>query len=172
MTSPSEASDEPTPSTDLPNGPIMWLQWIEELQESVQYAPPATSEDLDQAARTLGRPLPDDLVFLLQETNGLSNQGVDIVWSIQRIVRDNIAFRSDTTLLQQFMSFDPLLFFGDNGDDDAFAFVQLPQRLDVFFWNRATDGRSWAANSLRSYVEQALTDSGNWYYDPPGRPVR
>jgi len=51
------------------------------------------------------------------------------------------------------MPFDPFLFFGDNGGGDQFAFVQTPQRPDIFVGEHESDSRRWVANDLRARTE-------------------
>nr|WP_280703686.1 hypothetical protein [Kitasatospora sp. GP82] len=48
---------------------------------------------------------------------------MDTVWAIEQIVEQNLYFRSDGSFARLYMPFDALLFFGDNGGGDQFAFV-------------------------------------------------
>nr|WP_329202312.1 MULTISPECIES: SMI1/KNR4 family protein [unclassified Streptomyces] len=65
---------------------------------------------------------------------------------------------------QLYMPFDALLFFGDNGGGDQFAFVQTPRRPDVFVWEHETDSRRWVAGDLRDYLGRSLAAGGDdWY---------
>ncbi|MEV6109751.1 hypothetical protein AB0M28_34335 [Streptomyces sp. NPDC051940] len=61
------------------------------------------------------------------------------------------------------MPFEPLMFFGDNGGGDQFAFVRTPERDEVFVWDHETDGRYLAEYSLEQYLERALREKGDWY---------
>ena len=89
---------------------------------------------------------------------------VDTVWSLDEIVERNLRFWSDSTFAQLYMSFDALLFFGDNGGGDQFAFVQRPYRPDVFVWEHESDSRRWVANNLRDYLGRSLRAAGDdWY---------
>lgn len=62
------------------------------------------------------------------------------------------------------MPFDSLVFFGDNGGGDQFAFARLPDRPDVFVWEHETDSRYVVAGSLAQYVTLSLESGGeDWY---------
>ncbi|MCL3995457.1 SMI1/KNR4 family protein [Streptomyces lavenduligriseus] len=121
--------------------------------------------DLVAAETRLRRSLPAELRQLLLESNGVIGHClVDTVWSLDQIVEKNLLFWSDETFAQLYMPFDALLFFGDNGGGDQFAFVQKPERPDIFVWEHESDSRRWAANNLRDYLSRALrTGDDDWY---------
>ncbi|MFF0425496.1 SMI1/KNR4 family protein [Streptomyces sp. NPDC021012] len=121
--------------------------------------------DLADAEHRLGRELPAELRQLLLESNGIIGRiAVDTVWPVERIVEQNLLFRSDSSFAQLYMPFDALLFFGDNGGGDQFAFVRTPQRPDVFVWEHETDSRRWVARDLRDYLGRSLAEGGDdWY---------
>jgi hypothetical protein len=58
------------------------------------------------------------------------------------------------------MPFDHLLFFGDAGNGDQFAFsIQADgaiHRPDVFAWNHEDDSRVWVAPTLKVFFERSL----------------
>ncbi|WP_237330074.1 SMI1/KNR4 family protein [Streptomyces sp. BA2] len=129
-----------------------------------ELAEPATSEALAEVERVLGQPLPEDLASLLRECNGMCGHfGTDVVWSAERIAKENASFRASADFAKLYMPFEPLMFFGDNGGGDRFGFVRVPLRDDVFVWDHETDGRSWAANGLDDYLRRTLEDSGDWW---------
>ena len=118
----------------------------------------ATSDELADAERQLGVPLPDDLKDLLAETDGvLVSFGQHLIWSIAEIVRRNLEMRTAPPYWEEYMPFDHLLFFGDAGVDGIlFAFGMIHGRVrhqHVYMWNPIDDGRGWAAPSLRTYIE-------------------
>lgn len=53
------------------------------------------------------------------------------------------------------MPFDPLLFFGDAGNGDQFAFrlVSGLRDKDIYVWNHENDSRTWVGPSLSRYLE-------------------
>jgi len=55
------------------------------------------------------------------------------------------------------MPFNHLLFFGDAGNGDQFAFSIHADgkiyRPDVFVWNHEDDSRTWIAPSLKTFFE-------------------
>lgn len=131
---------------------------INRLTPHATFAPPATGEAIQACEQTLGHPLTDELVELLQETNGVEGEyGLGLVWSLERIARDNIALRTGSEHNQLYMPFEPLLFFADAGNGDQFAFVLRNRRRDVFAWNHEDDSRSWAAPDLAGYLTWWLT---------------
>lgn len=57
------------------------------------------------------------------------------------------------------MPFDSLLFFGDAGNGDQFAYAVCDgeiRRPDIFVWDHETDSRSRIARSLESYLERTI----------------
>ncbi|MFF7931411.1 MULTISPECIES: SMI1/KNR4 family protein [unclassified Streptomyces] len=132
---------------------------------NVELHDPASEGALLLIEERFGQPLPPSLRSLLAETDGINAEyGVEIVWSAERILAENTSLRNDDQLRNLYMPFDPLLFFGDNGGGDQFAFVRTPERDDVFVWDHETDGRNWIAPSLESFLRSALGAGGeDWY---------
>ncbi|MBE1530781.1 SMI1/KNR4 family protein [Actinomadura algeriensis] len=144
----------------------MWRELAERTYPETEFHPPVGDPALDAAERRLGAPLPPELRDLLRETDGLLGPyGLDVVWSLERIVEENLAFRTDESFAELYLPFDTLLFFGDNGGGDQFAFVRTPPRDDVLVWDHETDERFTVAPGLRSYVERAVPGGGDWYRD-------
>ncbi|MEV7930653.1 SMI1/KNR4 family protein [Kitasatospora sp. NPDC088779] len=143
----------------------MWRQVARDVFPDADFRDPTDEAVLAEAERKLGEELPAGLKQLLLESNGIVGQtGVDTVWSIEQIVEQNICFRSDGSFAQLYMPFDALLFFGDNGGGDQFAFVRTPRRPDVFVWEHETDSRRWAARDLRDYLGRSLAEGGDAWY--------
>jgi hypothetical protein len=134
----------------------VWAEMIAELTESVRFFPPAAEVAIQYSQRALGHPLPGDLVDLLRETNGVEGEyGLvwsGLVWPVERIVEDNLTFRTSSEFGQLYMPFEALLFFADAGNGDQFAFVLRDDRRDVFVWDHETDSRTWVAPRLVEYL--------------------
>jgi hypothetical protein len=144
----------------------MWKAAAQQACSETEFGVPVAPPTLRAAERRLGRRLPAALADLLRETNGIGGPyGLDTVWSLERIVEDNLHFWSDPTFADLYMPFEPLLFFGDNGGGDQFAFVRVPDgRPDVFVWEHEDDSRRWVARDLRDYLDRSLTAEGDdWY---------
>ncbi|MFJ2568279.1 SMI1/KNR4 family protein [Streptomyces sp. NPDC087568] len=142
----------------------MWKEAAAEALPEVEFCAPVDATALADAERRLGRGLPAQLTALLMETNGMVGEyGTDVVWSLDRIVEQNLLFWSPDTFPGLYMSFDPLLFFGDNGGGDQFAFVLTPERPDIFVWDHENDSRLWAARELEDYLHRSLAGDGDWY---------
>ncbi|GAA1589391.1 SMI1/KNR4 family protein [Actinomadura kijaniata] len=143
----------------------MWREITRRTFSGVGFGEPADAAEVAAAERRLGRPLPSELVSLLGEADGLvGHDGVDTVWPLRQIVEQNLLFWTDHSFADLYMPFDALLFFGDNGGGDQFAFVRTPARPDIFVWEHEDDSRRWVARDLRDYLVRSLTDGGDdWY---------
>lgn len=140
----------------------MWKEAASRAYADAEFRTPADAAAPAAAEQRLGRPLPSELTGLLQETDGIvGHYGVDTVWPLEQIIEQNLRFWSDDSYADLYMAFDALLFFGDNGGGDQFAFVQTPPRPDVFVWDHETDSRSWVARDLRD--GRSLTAGDDWY---------
>ena len=125
------------------------------------FAFPCLPEELDGVEKTLNVALPSELRELLDETNGVvGDYGLNLVWTAERIRKDNLEFRSYPNFRELYMPFDSLLFFADAGNGDQFAFPILDgeiRRADIFAWNHEDDSRTWVAPSLERYLEWWLS---------------
>ncbi|GGN85970.1 SMI1/KNR4 family protein [Streptomyces albiflavescens] len=142
----------------------MWREILEEfataeLHHSVE---PGV---LDRVEAALGQSLPQDLRSFLLESDGLEDEyGTDVIWPAERILSDNLSFRGDDQFRSLYMPFDSIVFFGDNGGGDQFAFVRSPERNEVFVWDHETDSRNLVSPNLESYVRSAMESDGeDWY---------
>ncbi len=132
----------------------MWNEHIASLTEAAVYSDPASAQALKAAEEALGGPLPEPLVDLLSETDGVRGEyGLGLVWPLSRIVEDNQLFRTNPEFAELYMPFDPLLFFADAGNGDQFAFLWKSRRDEIFVWNHESDRRSWVAGSLHQYLQ-------------------
>ncbi|HVR11303.1 MAG TPA: SMI1/KNR4 family protein, partial [Thermoanaerobaculia bacterium] len=109
----------------------------------------------------LGVRLPQALRELLLESDGVTaDNGSSVVWPLADIQRRNQEFRRTESFRDLYMPFDHLLFFGDDGGGDQFAFaIQADGRIhnpDVFRWEHETDARSWFASHLESFFSHRL----------------
>lgn len=139
----------------------MWKERIRQLTPDCTFSPPASPRGVVAAETALGVPLPDDLRRLFDETNGVAGEyGLGLVWPVERVEADNLAFRTSADFRERYMPFDHLLFFADAGNGDQFAFAVLAgavRRPDVFTWSHEDDSRRWAAPSLDRYLEWWLS---------------
>jgi hypothetical protein len=121
------------------------------------FKPPAPADALASAEGTLGHSLPNDLGHVLAESDGVEGEyGLGLVWSVDRIARDNTAFRTDDQFRDLYMPFDGLVFFADAGNGDQFA-LSLSGNCEVYVWDHETDSRSWVAPSVMAYLEGWMT---------------
>jgi hypothetical protein len=130
------------------------------------FATGVTSEALAEADVTLGAALPASLRELLLDSDGITvDEGIQIVWSLRRIVADNLTFRSGALFRGSYMPFDSLMFFGDEGNGDQYGFVVLEgavSRRDVFRWDHESDSRICVASGLESHLEALARRYRTW----------
>jgi len=140
----------------------MWREAIETLAPGCTFAAPATPARCAEVAAALGAALPADLQALLLESNGVEDPyGPGLIWPVEQIVADNLAYRRDPDFAVLFMPFDSLLFFADAGNGDLFAFAITAgavRRPDIYLWSHETDSRTWVAPVLHRYLEARLHD--------------
>ncbi|KUJ65030.1 hypothetical protein ACZ90_52790 [Streptomyces albus subsp. albus] len=143
----------------------MWRELIEHANDEVELSPPAQAEELATLERQLGHPIPSSLRELLLETNGVEDSyGSEIIWDASRLLNDNLTFRSNPSYRDLYMPFDHLVFFGDNGGGDQFAFPVRPLKSEVFAWDHENDSRFWVAPGLDDYLRRTLASDGDdWY---------
>jgi hypothetical protein len=147
----------------------VWREYVQELSSTASFAEaPDDEAAVRQIAERLGQPVPDDLAgFLLEVGEVRDEYGFEVVLSAERIVADNLYFRSAPDFAELYMPFDPLMFFGTAGNGDLFAFVRRPVRPDVFVWDHESDSRYWVANDLRDFLSRYFgsEDNPEWYRD-------
>ena len=141
----------------------MYKEFITALDNECEFNPPAAYFEVLAVEEKLGLILPDELKKLLSETNGVSYDfGAGLIWSAERVIADNIEFRADSEFKDLYMPFDCLLFFGDAGNGDQFAYSILNgeiRRSDIFEWNHEDDSRTWSAANLKQYLKNMLDKS-------------
>jgi hypothetical protein len=90
----------------------VWAEMIGGLAGVARFHEAATEAAIRACERALGHQLPDQLVALLRESNGVDGEyGLGLVWPAERIAEDNLMFRSNPDFADVYMPFDPLLFF-------------------------------------------------------------
>jgi len=138
-----------------------WRTFLTTLSPHVALNGPASDNALSEAEAAIGVRLPSELRLLLQHSNGVSGEyELALIWPIERIVSDNLHFRSDTQLAELYMPFTSLLFFADAGNGDQFAFpivLGAIDRPDIFAWDHENDSRKWVAPTLQTYLEWWLS---------------
>ena len=138
----------------------MWQQLVEQYSSSVTCHAPVSKSQLELAESELRIGFPEGLRSCLLESDGIEGEhSLALVWPLLRIVEDNKLFRGKSEFKELYMPFDSLLFFGDAGNGDQFAFPIVGGRVrkDVFVWNHEDDSRSWVAPSLAKFLEWWLT---------------
>ena len=134
----------------------MWREMVERWYPDHEFRPASTELVLADAERRLDTRLPPDLRDLLSESDGVfGGYGLGLVWPVTRIVEDNLDFRTSAVFRHHYERFDDLLFFGDAGNGDQFAFRLAggPWGNGVFAWDHEDDRRFLVAPDLGRYLE-------------------
>lgn len=135
----------------------MWKELVSNLTKDSKYFLPVKEDEIHKAEQILNVKFSEELKSLLFETNGIKGEfQVDLIWSLDRILKDNIQFRNYPDFKELYMPFDCLLFFADAGNGDQFAYTIIDgeiRRNDVFVWNHENDSRIWVASSMKQYIE-------------------
>jgi hypothetical protein len=140
------------------DGPF-WKTIVASLAPDSKFTEPTTETRLAALEQTLGVHLPGELRQLLLEFDGLiADFEADVVWSVAQIEQQNQQFRTEESFRDLYMPFHHLLFFGEDGGGDQFAFpIQADGEIhnpDIFRWEHETDARSWYARDLKQYFER------------------
>jgi hypothetical protein len=128
----------------------------------IEFGAPAPASSILEAETGLAIALPDELKELLSECNGISGRyGPAIVWTAERILKDNTEFRTFPDFPDLYMPFNCLLFFGDDGGGDQYGYRILNGAITshsgIFEWVHENDGRNRVAWDLTDYLEKVLT---------------
>jgi hypothetical protein len=135
----------------------MWIDFFRSISPECSFNLAGSMDDINASETKLNVILPKDIKSILLESNGVEGiYGLGLIWSIERIIEDNIRIRNDKIFKEIYMSFDNLLFFADSGMGDQFAFPIVNRTVckqDVFVWNHEDDSRNWVAPTVSKYVE-------------------
>lgn len=142
-----------------PSNSPTWKSLILSLTADAKFSPSAELGQIEAIEHGLQATLPNELRDLLAELDGFTaDHGADVVWSARDILERNHEFRSTEEFRDLYMPFDNLLFFGDDGGGDQFAYSihadGIIHKRDIFRWEHETDARSWFASGLRQFFER------------------
>jgi hypothetical protein len=141
-----------------------WRTLIGGLAADAEFAAGASENQIAKAAEALGIPLPDDLISLLVESDGVqADHGADVIWSCAQLAVRNLKFRRFEDFRKLYMPFDNLLFIGGDGGGNQFAYaITAAGEIisgDIYRWDHETDGRGWFSATLGQYLEVRLNPS-------------
>ncbi|HEY2832838.1 MAG TPA: SMI1/KNR4 family protein [Sporichthyaceae bacterium] len=146
----------------------MWTAWLRTLDDFgvvVELADPADEATIDELEDKLGLDLPRDLRSLLLETDGLADdEGGEPVWPVERIVEENLELGrdGDTPAMPEGGGLEvDLLFFGDTGGEDLFAYRLEENRPDVYLWVADRRETRWVASDLQSMLDAWFRETGD-----------
>jgi hypothetical protein len=146
--------------------PVNWRSFVQNLSPGCTLFPPAAPEQITHLETVLGTTLPGKLKELLLQTNGIWGEtGEHLIWSVQEMEKNNLFFWNDSSFLKDHMPFNCLLFFGDDGGGDQYAYRILAGAIpdfDVFGWNHENDSRTWVVPSLENYLAGVIKRQLSW----------
>lgn len=131
--------------------PSSWMAAIKDWTDMASFRPAVDVDRLAETERLLGCPFHPDLRTLLLESDGVTGEyDLGLVWPIDRILEDNVVFRTDPAAAE---GASDLLFFADAGNGDRFAYVasaQAPPEIHV--WDHSDGTHRRVAVSLADYL--------------------
>jgi hypothetical protein len=138
----------------------VWTSWLQGFDDSVEIrlADPVDDLVLTRAELQLGLALPHDLRSLLAETDGITDASdVELVWAAERIAEENLGLRRDHETPAVPRGGGDLLFFGDTGTADLFAYRITADGAvcepDVYLWKYQPGTARWVASDLQSLLD-------------------
>lgn len=140
-----------------------WRRWLPTLHKEIELREPASEAVVAAAEDALRAKFADALRSLLLATNGvIGPYRYWLVWPAKKIASENLAYRNSPDLRGLYMPFDHLLFIGEAGNGDLFAYPIMSDgnaryKNDIFRWDHEMDNRSWVANNLEQYL-RGFTD--------------
>ncbi len=141
-----------------------WQDFIQNLTDDCKFFPPVTEEKINEAETSLKVKLPKDLRSLLLETNGIYNTqaSIHLVWTLEEILRANLALRTEEFRAKSFMPLDHLLFFANAGVDGIHLAFPIAasgdvKNKDIIAWYPIEDSRPVVAYSLKNYVQSWIS---------------
>src|SRR5258708_7361503 len=126
-----------------------WRKWLPTLDPDIELRQPAIESSIDAAEAALNLKFPDDLKNLLLATDGVVGSfKYWLVWPTAKIVEQNHHYRSFADFKSLYMPFDNLLFIGEVGNGDLFAYPIMAsgsaqEKNDIFRWRHESDDRIW-----------------------------
>ena len=130
--------------------------------EEVEFSPTCSKEKLDDSFAKLEVSPPNELIKLLENTDGFSTDFAITVLSSSDIVETNLKYWNENFLSDIYMSFNSLLFFAEAGNGDLFAYRILEGKVssnDIYVWNHENDSRVWVASNLKNFIVRSLKDN-------------
>ncbi len=140
-----------------------WTDFIRDIAEGWVLSPPDfTSELLTEIEAKLGIKLPLELKRLYVETNGIQDTTLcSIVVPAKELISKNFVMRSEESFKDLYMPFDNLLFFGDGGNGDLYAYpIKMDGKIDtisIFVWDHEDDSRKWVAADIRDLILRKIS---------------
>jgi SMI1-KNR4 cell-wall len=141
-----------------------WIKLISGIKDpsiSHSFNQPALIGQIEEAEIFFGHELPKDLKELYSQTNGIKEVGWgELVFSVENLISFNKNYRTNPDFSDIFMPFDNLLFFGNIGNGDYFAYPITKDKTcrdEIFVWNHETDERIYVITGLEKLLKGWIT---------------
>lgn len=137
-----------------------WQELVQSVCKECTFAPPASEDVLAEVEQALGVSVPEELLALWREANGVTDEYSRGIWSAEETIRQNLELRSYPEQNDLYMPFDPLFCFAAAGNGDLFFFPIQAGGVNwpwVFEWDHETDSRVNTGNNLEQFVRQWYT---------------
>lgn len=115
----------------------------------------------DRIREALGHGLPGELEEFYSNWQSITGEyGVAIMWPPDRVIEQNLFFRSNERFRGLYMPFDACLFFADAGNGNQF-FVPVygdgSTKGRVYVWKHELDERVWVAEHVHQFIGGCIT---------------
>ncbi|MBD3193596.1 MAG: SMI1/KNR4 family protein [Candidatus Lokiarchaeota archaeon] len=138
-----------------------WKTKITLISDEWKITDPANPDFIEQIEHKFHIRLPEELLNLYNETNGVKDQfSYDIIFPVQDLLKRNQEMRNDDGFKSLYMPFDHLLFIGEYGNGDLFGYpISMKGKIkkrSIFIWNHENDSWEWAAMSIVDLFIRAI----------------
>lgn len=133
----------------------MWKNYISEIVGDAQFNAPVTEKELRSIKEELNIELPNPLIELYDETNGVEGPYYSYIWSTEILIKENLSVWSIEEL-ENYKKPDNLLFFVDAGNGDLFGYLIINGKVeseDIYVWNHENSSQRVVAPTLKEFIK-------------------
>lgn len=140
-----------------------WKSLIQKISDEWKvFEPKISDKTIKEIENKLKVRFPKELKNLYSETDGIKDEyGYDVVFPIESLIPKNLEMREFEGFKELYMPFDNLLFIGEYGNGDLFAFPIMMngkiEKREIFVWDHEFDDRKYVAGSIRDLIYRRKT---------------
>ncbi|MGH9548518.1 MAG: SMI1/KNR4 family protein, partial [Terriglobales bacterium] len=127
------------------------------MRKHCDFHSPASEAAISESEDKLGVEFPGELKELLRISNGIEGPwSAQILLSADEIVSKNLEMRSTEMFGELYLTFDQVLFFGEEGNGDLYYCRIIDGKADgkVFEWDHECDDRICVAQCVSGFYQQ------------------